>query len=159
MVMDRHDIRYLFEHKVLPTWFYEHKVTFVGELLRMEGLLYGVINDMFNKEIVENPYNKSQFTMDAAKLLDNLFVIRIGFPRPEEAPLCYCSYLFFDDEFERASYYCIEKADREDGGSAFVCSWTIDGDHINYGRCLLEDHKDFLRCVELYLANNPESEQ
>lgn len=54
--MDRHGIRYTFEHRLLPQWFFEDKERFVAVLLKDKGLLFDVINEIFQKENVKNPY-------------------------------------------------------------------------------------------------------
>ena len=157
--MDRHGVRYIFEHQLLPTWFYVDKMAFVEMLIQSEGVIYRIISGIFDKEYVENPYKEDQFTVNGARLPDGLYMIRIGFPPPEEVPLCYCSYLFFDEAFEKTGFYCIEKGCVKDDGSAFICSWASDGSHINHGRCLLERKNVFIRCVELHYAKYPELER
>ena len=45
--MERHGIRYVFEHRMLPQWFYEDTAKFVGVLLNNKDVLYDIINDIF----------------------------------------------------------------------------------------------------------------
>ena len=133
--MDRHGIRYIFEHRLLPKWFFEDKMQFVGLLLHKKDILFNVISDMFEKEEVTNPYSLESFDVTAIKITDDVFMLRIGFPEPEEEPLCYCAYLFFDENFEKTSYFCIEKGNEESREYPFVCSWTPDAMHYNHGNC------------------------
>lgn len=112
--MERHEIRYLLEHRLLPHWFFEQKMQLIGLLLRDQEVLYRIIGDLFEKEGIENPYTADQFAVTVSKP-DDKMVVRISFPEPEEEPLCYCSYLFFDETFEKVSYFCIEKGDEENG--------------------------------------------
>ena len=149
--MDRHGIRYIFEHKLLPQWFFEDKMKFVGLLLHEKEILFNVINDLFEKEEVTNPYSLENFDVTAAKITDDVLMLRIGFPEPEEEPLCYCSYLFFDENFEKTSYFCIEKGNVESGDYPFVCSWTPDEVHHNHGNCSFDDHNDFIRCADIHM--------
>ena len=94
--MDRHGVRYCFEHRLLPGWFFEHKEGFVGLILHDKNILFEMINDIFTDEKVSNPYEKEDFVAIASKVTDEVKVLKIIFPEPEEEPLCYCSYIFFE---------------------------------------------------------------
>lgn len=149
--MNTHEIRYMFEHKLLPHWFFEDKAQFVGTILQNKAMLYQIIDDIFQKENVENPYLTEQFDMEAAKIAEDVMMMKLIFPEPEDEPLCYCSYLFFDQAFEKLSYFCIEKGNSAGGMAPFVCSWGPDGMHGNYGNCSLENQEDFYRCADLHM--------
>lgn len=148
--MERHGIRYIFEHKMLPQWFFEDTTKFVGVLLNSKDVLYNIINDIFEKENVENPYSEDDFKVEAAKLTDNVLFVKISFPKPEEEPLCYCSYLLFDEKFEKKRYFCIERGNELGEELPFVCGWTPDGTHVNYGHCGLGEEDGLIRCMQLY---------
>ena len=152
--MNLHDIRYMFEHRILSGWFYEGKSWFVGMLLNDKTVLFRIIDDIFQKEEVRNPYTEDQFGIEASKLTDDVMVLKIILPEPEDEPLCYCCYLFFDKEFENPRYFTIEKGNDITGKRGdtipFVCSWTADGTHINHGNCSLDNKADLIRCAELY---------
>ena len=154
--MDRHGIRYTFEHRLLPQWFFEDKERFVAVLLKDKGLLFDVINEIFQKENVKNPYTPDQFDIEPARLTDELLMVKIIFPEPEEEPLCYCSYLFFDLAFENPAFFCIEKGNAYSDDRPFVCSWTKEGVHQNHGNCTFEGHNDFSRCVEVFMGDKKE---
>lgn len=149
--MNRHKIRYMFEHRLLPHWFFENKLSFIGMLLREKEILYRILNDIFEKEEEENPYTVDMFKVSSLKIADEIMMVKISFPEPEEEPLCYCSYLFFDKAFEKLGYFCIEKGNEEGGRCPFVCSWTREGAHRNYGQCSFENNGDFLRCSDIYM--------
>lgn len=152
--MDLHQIRYLFEHKLLPLWFFEDKDKLLGALLQDKDMLFKIINNIFEKEGVENPYSKEQFSVLPKRVAEDVMALKISFPEPEQEPLCYCCYLFFDKEFAKLRYYCVEKGQEVYGGERvvypFICSWTQDGGHLNHGNCAMVDDGDFKRCVELY---------
>lgn len=152
--MDRHGIRYIYEHKLLPDWFFKDKSQFIGMLLHDKSILLGIIEEMFEKEELQNPYQEDEFKIDATKIEEDIFMLKIIFPEPEEEPLCYCAYLFFDNEFEKTSYFCIEKGNDAGNNIPFVCSWTTDGCHHNYGGCTFENYGDFLKCAEIHLQNH-----
>lgn len=149
--MNRHDVRYAFEHRILPQWFFEEKSRFVGLFLSDKHMLFRVINDIFKKEKIDNPYEDDNFKIEASRITEDIMMLIFTFPKPEEEPLCYCSYLFFDKEFEKLSYFCIEKGNPEGDNYPFVCSWTSDGSHLNHGNCTFEDHNDLLRCAEIHM--------
>ena len=44
--MTVYDIRYSFEHRILPSWFYKHKRQFAGLLLKDKNVLYEIIDDI-----------------------------------------------------------------------------------------------------------------
>ncbi len=149
--MNQHGIMYTFEHRLLPHFFFTDKIQFIGSLLQDKALLFNIINEIFQNEGVENPYHQEDFDLDASKVTDDVFILKIIYPEPEEEPLCYCSYLFFDEEFEKTSYFCIEKGNSESKDYPFVCSWTADGTHRNHGKCSFDKHNDFIRCVQIHM--------
>lgn len=152
--MNRHNVRYFFEHQVLPKWFYEDKVKFVVILLQDKNILFRIIDDIFKQENVENPYNEDSFDVIPFNVTDDVKMLKIIFPEPEEEPLCYCSYVFFNDDFEKINYFCIEKGSELSNNNPFVCSWSSDGIHRNHGNCTFDEDSDFLRCKEIFLKSN-----
>ena len=150
--MQRHSIRYFFEHKLMPEGFYKEKEKFIMLLLEDKEILFRTIDDLFNKQGFINPYTADQFDIDAAKLEDDVLIVKVTFPEPEEEPLCYCSYMLFTKDLEKKCYFCIEKGQEED--FPFVCSWSPDGVHHNYGQCSFEEHDYLQRCVEMFMDND-----
>lgn len=124
---------------------------FVELLLHEKEILFNVISEMFAKEKIDNPYSVDDFDVSAAKITEDVLTLRIGFPEPEVEPLCYCAYMFFDERFEKVSYFCIEKGSSWSDNYPFVCSWTPDEDHHNYGNCTFEEHNDFIRCADIHM--------
>ncbi len=149
--MNSHQIRYMFEHKLLPHWFFENKDQFVGSVLQDKTLLFNIISGIFEKEHVENPYSQEQFAVEAAKVTKEVMMLKLIFPEPEDEPLCYCSYLFFDQAFEKLGFFCIEKGNDEGGMRPFVCSWNSNGMHSNYGNCSFENQEDFYKCADTHM--------
>lgn len=149
--MDRHGVRYQFEHRILPQLFFEDKAQFIGIILNDKDVLFRVIDEIFSGEEVTNPYSKDDFTIEAARIAESVMMLKIIFPEPEEEPLCYCSYLFFNEKFEKLGYYCIEKGNEEGEFYPFVCSWTPEGEHVNHGNCTFEDYNDFFRCADIFM--------
>lgn len=151
--MNRHDIRYTLEHKILPKWFFEEKQHLIGALLQDHHILYRVVDDLFRKEDLDNPYTAEQFDIVPVRLDDKNFMLEVFFPEPEESPLCYHSLLFFDSEFEKTGFFTIEKGPLfGDGGKRFVCRWTADGTHANFGSHKFEEGEDIKFCISLFLS-------
>ncbi len=149
--MDRHGARYYFEHRLLPHLFFEDPERLVSTIIYDKGLLFHLINSIFEEAGIENPYSEADFDAKPSRLTDEVLVLKLVFPAPEEEPLCYWSYLFFDEAFEKVGYYCIEKGNEHSGNYPFVCSWTKDGCHNNHGGCTFEDHDDFYRCADHHM--------
>lgn len=148
--MSLHQIRYIIEHRIIPCYFYEQKEQFIGFLLRDRENFYRLVDDIFQAEQIPNPYSGNSFTTESAKLQEDLFMVKLIYPEPEEAPLCYCAYLFFDSLFKHPGFFTVEKGNALSQDRPFICSWTPDGNHNNYGNCTLEDGEDFLHCLKFY---------
>jgi len=149
--MNTHEVRYFFEHRLLPNWFYENKEQFIGMVLSDKGILFRVISDIFKKEGVENPYTEDDFKTEAAKIADGIMMLKIKFPEPEDEPLCYSAFMFFDEKFESMDYFCIEKGNVLGEMKPFVCSWGPDGSQNNHGNCTTEENDDFQRCADVFI--------
>lgn len=151
-----HEIRYFFEHKLLPKWFFDEQMNFTISLLQDSSILYKAINDIYTGEGVENPYTSDMFKTEGGRISEDVFLLKITFPEPEEQPLCYCQYLFFDEKFEKVSFFTIERGIRIETGETvpFVCSWEADETHNNHGICTFEENDDFLHCADIHMEKN-----
>ncbi len=148
--MTNFEVMYVLEHKLLPNWFFTEKERLVAPLIGQDDFVFSVLDDICKKENLENPYDKESFIINSAKLSEDILMIKLTFPEPDAEPLCYCSYLLFDINFEKTAYFCIEKGG--DGCPPFVCRWGSDGGHFNCGTCTLEDNNDLTRCFDIYLS-------
>ena len=151
-----HKIRYAFEHRLLPHLFYDGKLQFMGKFSRGKELLFFIIDDMFKDQKAKNPYTQEDFDTAPFRITDDILVLKIIFPEPEDEPLCYCSYVFYNTKTENGIYFCIEKGRPDDIDQAFVCCWTPDGTHEDYDKCPLNKNQDLLRCVQIYIDRFPE---
>ena len=148
----RHQIRYFFEHKLLPQLFFEDKGKFVNAVLGDEGLLFRALDGIFQKEGLDNPYSSDQLEASVETIAGDISILIIRYPDPEEEPLCYCSFLFFDAKFKNLGFYSLERGgDLSGDGIPFICSWSEEGDHINHGNCLLDEHEALLKCADIYM--------
>ena len=141
------DILYPFEHKLIPSVFYQKQDGFIKAVLSNKELLYQILNDMFFEIEIENPYTPEDVPISVIKLHDTLFVLKITYPEPEEVPLCYCSYIFFTPEFNHLAYFCVEKGE----GRAFLCRWTQESNHENFGEVAMDEQGQILQCLNIYL--------
>lgn len=148
--MGRHEVRYAFEHQILPHLFYKDKEQFVGMVLQDKGVLYEIISSIFDKEGVENPYVDEDFEVEPIRLSEDVLMLKITLPEPEEEPLCYSIIMIFDLDFKIIKFYCIEKGNEQGSFQPFVCAWTEDERHLNYGHCGLDDNSGITKCVEIF---------
>ena len=102
---------------------------------------------MHEEQGLECPYTEDQFNVEAVKLSKDISLLIITFPEPEQGPLCYKSYLFFDEDFGRSMYFCIEKNSEN---VPTVCAWNQNGEHAEYMACSFEDSDDFVKCSTIF---------
>ena len=152
--MNTHEITYLFEHQLLPSWFFQQKEQFIGMILQHKDFLFRVIDDIFVRENIDNPYREDEFDVGMLEITDEVFMVEIKFPKPNDTTLCYNAYMFFDKEFEKTNYFCIEYSANIKEGSAFICGWTAEGDHLNYGTCELEENACILKCADIFMETH-----
>jgi hypothetical protein len=150
--MEEYKVRYAFEHRLLPQWFFKDKEKVVLGLLHDKKVLYRIISEMYQEQGMEIPYSEDQFKVEAGKLTQEVMSLRFVFPEPEIEPLCYCSYCFFDKDFEKIGYYSIEKGGMLTGEpEAFACEVMPDGGHSNLGSCSPEGVEGYFRCVKSHM--------
>lgn len=148
--MTLHDALYIYEHKILPTNFFKFKGDFVATVLKRKEVLFKVFDGMLAEEKICNPYAEEEFKVDVLRADDELMILKITFPEPEDEPLCYCSYLFLDKELEKLRYFCVEKGAGIGGVQKYLCSWTQSGEHLNHGVCDLYENEEYIKCLSIY---------
>lgn len=148
--MNLQDVLYNYEHRVLPTNFYKYKSDFIALILKRKDVLYKVLSDIFDEEGVDNPYSEEDFNLEILRADETLLVVQITFPEPMAEPLCYCSYLFVDKELENLKFFCVEKGTGIGGSQKYICSWSAEGEHLNYGSYDLEANEGYLKCQSIY---------
>ena len=146
------NVRYHFEHKLLPHYFYQAPYRIMTHLLS-KSVMYSW-QKLCNYNEIDPTYNEKDTKTSLYFLAgdgedDDLLIERVVLPEPDQDLLCYRIYLLYDVYKEKAVYYTIEsdKMTNEmfpyDGGEfVFVCSWDEDGSHYNYGTILLADSGD-----------------
>ncbi len=122
-------MRYFFEHNVMPRYFHEDPQMML-DVLKENGI-YALWASLADENGVEYPYQEGDFTLNWYEP-DGMTVLQIGMPAPEVSPQCFRIYMAYDPASGSAGYYTIEY-DNMLGEAAFLCSWTADMTHMNYG--------------------------
>lgn len=157
-----HSALYNLEHNILPNLFYEDKETFIGALIGYEedgkNLLLTLFNEACSSIGIENPYSEDDFSFDIFKIKDELVVCVVNFPEPTEPPLSYCSYMVFDLDFKRTSFFCIECGIGEtEENLPFIGGWDKSGKHLNFGHCTFENMEKgeaLMKCLMIHLEDD-----
>ena len=162
-------IRYGMEHLYLPEMFYRDRQRFVARFLEDDRLLSDIFRIFFSEQegAGDNPYRPEQFRQELIQVDAETYCLGFHFPPPEYEPLCDRAWLFFDMRFERAAYFCVERGNRVGDGAAapdapdpfFLCAWTEDHTHLNYGKQDVSDGRDLEICYALYRKGLPEPGQ
>lgn len=151
--MGIHAIRYTLEHRMLPGWFYREGQR-LAELLRERPLfVYEVLCDLLQKEGLENPYQaetcETEFIPVHSQGDEDITVLKLTLPEPEEEPLCYRIYMVYNSGFTHTEYYTVEKGNGPTADDRnFFCGWSPKQAHLNYGGCLPEE--ELQRALDLY---------
>ena len=123
------DVRYYFEHRLLPQAFYQEP----EEL--MESLREGGLYDRWSRYTAERSFDVT-YPADAFSVREmmqdsGLRMLMLTMPQPEKTLLCYRIYLCFDPETGPAAYYTAEYDVYEgffDEG-CLICGWKPDRTH------------------------------
>lgn len=149
--MDIKEIRYLFEHRLLPQWLYREKETLISVLLQKDkNMAFQIFSDICKKENVEMPYKEEQYRIIPYGLSDKAAAVCLQLPSAEVSPQCERVYFVFDQEKEKFAFYSVEKG-------AFdynvLCGWSEDGGHLNYGKCPEDENEELKRLLDLFEHN------
>lgn len=148
-----YEMRYFLEHKALPKALHESRAQLMASLLRGKGQ---AMMEFYKKAEEANPmyhcpYTLAQFSMSYREYINqkcSVFIMRLGMPTPEQSPLCRAVYLCFAGDGCEDAYFTSELTP---DGQYFICAWTDDDVHLNYGR---EPVEDFDRVAELFWEMN-----
>lgn len=125
-----HDIRYYFEHRLLPSELYENTEQLIG-FLRQNGI-YALWANFTGNNGFDVVYPEDAFGMAEFPQEDGTNVMMLSLPKPEDSPLCSRVYLCWNPETGKAGYYTVE-LDSFFGEAWYLCSWSVDGNHLDYG--------------------------
>lgn len=134
------ELRYYFEHRMLPNWFYE-KTEGLIERLMEEGsnFLNGAMRLLCEEVGQEMKYTGEQYKVYRCKTEEEYTMICIEMPEPEVEPLCHQVYLVFSDDYQSKRYFTVERGSSLQ--ERFLCSWDQNQSHGNYG----ETYEDISR--------------
>lgn len=122
--------RYHFEHSALPTLFYEQPESML-RAIKQRGI-YALWDSFCRENHVESDYTVSDYLEHWYSSEDDTIILQIEMPKPEESPLCERVYLVYNGETDLAAYLTVE-FDNFFGESNFLCAWTPEHEHVNYG--------------------------
>lgn len=129
-------MRYHFEHNVLPRYFYEDPANML-DVLKEKGI-YRLWQALADENGVEYPYQEADYELRWYDLEDGATALLITMPAPETSPQCFRAYMIYNPDTGAAGYYTVEY-DNFLEESAFLCGWTPDGTHMNYGGAMILD--------------------
>ena len=135
------ELRYYFEHQLMPKYFFEDTIPFLTELIGdgedqthdIGCAVYNIFEDVARKAEVIVPYSPEDFQGNLWTLNGNEYVLRIEMPEAQESPQCKAIYLLFTTDFSHLRYFTVELLEIKWKRKRYVlCEWTQDG-HSNYG--------------------------
>lgn len=130
-------VRYYFEHSILPRYFYdvpEEMLSAIGSAGVFS--LWKLICDENGYDA--NFYNEEDYVNRWYSADDGTVIVQVLLPEPDDNTLCYRVYFVYNAEENVKGYYTAE-SDTFTPDSEFICSWTEDGIHRNFGTVDLLD--------------------
>lgn len=121
--------RYHFEHRSLPSLFYEDPEQLLDVLEDVS--VFGAWQAFANENGVEHPYTEEDYVKRWYRAGDAT-ILQVTQPAPEESPQCLRVYFVYDRQTQTAGYYTVEY-DNLLGETALICGWTAAGEHLDYG--------------------------
>lgn len=125
-----HEIRYYFEHRLLPQFLYEDPATILN-YLDAKGV-FALWSSFTQNNGLDLIYSQEDFAQALIQKDDGTSMMLVFLPRPEDTPLCSRVYLCWNPETDKKGYYTVEY-DNFFGESWFLCGWSEEGTHLNFG--------------------------
>ena len=125
-----------FEHSALPRYFYDDPANMLAVL--EERGTFAMWQSLADENGVAYPYREEDYAQIRYDLSDGAEILQILMPAPEATPLCYRVYMVYNPGTGSAGYYTVEY-DNLLGESAFLCGWTKEREHMNYGGAAVLD--------------------
>ncbi len=142
------DVRYSFEHTMLPKWFFEEGMTLIGYLITEENFAYELLKKAFEDNGMEMPYPKELICFEKFKTEDKILGGKIILPTPNEMPSCYEIFMLFNLAFDNIRFFTVERGQEQE--DIVIGEWTKDGEHIDHGAVDVRNSGEMDRVVELY---------
>lgn len=143
-------LRYFYESEVLVHVLYNNTAGLIHSLINDKSILYKNIDKLYRSTGEKIPYTLDEYSIGIIKIIDDLYMLKITFPKPEVQPLCYCAYVFFGYNFKLLSFFYVERATMMEGNEVCLCTWTQSKEHINYGMYSIINVEEIIeRCVDI----------
>ena len=139
-------IRYSFEHNMMPRYYYERPENVLNGLEEV-GLYYlwetVCVENGCDPTYPEEDYKEHWYTSGSGT------IVQVELPEPDENLLCYRIYFLYDPENDRTAYYTME-SEVLTPGSGMICMWDAEGTHTLFGAAPAldrnsEDYEEGLR--------------
>lgn len=144
--------RYILEHKILPEIFYDE-----GPRLLRKFMLDGgkVMSDYYGRIVsatpsYDCPYSDTDFHVVFRTYIrdaETCMILRVGMPEPERPLLCRAIYLCYGT---RGGYDLYATRELAADGSHFLCAWSEDGYHINFGDSVDDPNEEMDAVADLF---------
>ena len=123
------EVRYSFEHSMLPRYFYDDPQNMLNVFADSD--IYALWERVATDNGADVAYAPGDY---AARTYSSggATLMQFDLPEPDATTLCYRIYLFYNPSSGKAGYYTVEY-DEMMPGARFVCMWTAEREHVNYG--------------------------
>ena len=125
-----HQVRYYFEHRLLPQLLYEDPDQLLGFL--NDNGIYTLWYNFTQNNGFDVIYAADDFDQALYQADNGTWYMQVFLPKPEDMPLCCRVYLCWNPDTDQKGYYTIEY-DNYFGDAWFLCGWTEDGVHMDFG--------------------------
>ena len=125
-----YQVRYYFEHQLLPASFYDTPDDVLA-FLKEDGPyeLWRRVTESFG---LDPTYAESDFRMEVVENEGGIEIARLSLPEPDGNTLCPRVYFVSYPETGKLAYVTVE-SDTFMPDAYFICGWTPDGTHLNFG--------------------------
>ena len=123
------EVRYAFEHNMLPRYFYDDPQNMLGFLAQSD--LYTLWESVATENGVDVCYAREDYVAHTYTYDGDITLLQIELPEPDANLLCYRIYFLYNAGTGEAGYYTVE-SDSFLPGTGIVCMWTKDREHLNY---------------------------
>lgn len=122
--------RYHFEHNALPRYFYDDPANVI-DVLSNNGV-YRLWKAFADENGIAYPYTAEDCREVLFDADDGTAILLLTLPWPEATPLCFRIYMVYNASTGAAGYYTVEYNNLL-GDAAFLCGWSAEREHTNYG--------------------------
>ena len=142
---------YLFEHKLMPRYFFEDKAVLFRVLTDDKENVFKMFSDLLKDNDLSNPYTAEDFEVVFHVIDDKLLILQIKYPEPTETPLCYEQVMITNKEFTEMEFYCLEFHEDESHVPS-ICTWNVKGKDMMHGNCgCCTADEFFMKASEMYM--------